>query len=69
VAAAVAAPPHITPDTQAPAAISAAFVTILNTIFLLPLDDIKQEYAQPDRPANSWNTFPGIRPDKSVKYS
>jgi hypothetical protein len=25
-----------------------------------PLDDIKQEYAQPDRPANPWNTFKGF---------
>jgi hypothetical protein len=30
-------------------------VTILNTVILLPLNGIKQEYAQADRPAN-----PGI---------
>jgi hypothetical protein len=30
-------------------------VTILDTVILLPLDDIKQEYAQADHPAN-----PGI---------
>jgi hypothetical protein len=34
-----------------------------------PLDDIKQEYAQADRPANPWNTFQGTRPDKSLKSS
>jgi hypothetical protein len=44
-------------------------VTILNTIMLLPLDDIKQEYAQADRPANPWNTFQGTRPDKRLKSS
>jgi hypothetical protein len=42
-------------------------VTILNTVTLLPLDAIKQEYAQADRLANPWNTFQGTRPDKSLK--
>jgi hypothetical protein len=42
-------------------------VTILNTIIPLPLDDIKQEYAQADRPANPRNTFQGTRPYKSLK--